>query len=64
MALPFSDGQRTGKSCAIPTAQAYRLNLGVILKHDLVFVVDIAELLFSNIDASTGDVEGLPCGYG
>jgi hypothetical protein len=34
----------------------HRLDLGVVLEHDLVLVIDVAELLLGDIYSGTGDV--------
>jgi hypothetical protein len=42
---------------SISLARTHRLNLRVVLKHDLVIIVHITELLLGDIDPSPGDVK-------
>jgi hypothetical protein len=37
-------------------ARTYRFDLGVVLKHDLVLVVDVAKLLLGDIHPGPGDI--------
>ncbi len=56
---PSTPGEPTRHAGGRKDIATHRLDLGMIIKHDLVLVVDIVELLFGNIDLCSSDEEDL-----